>query len=90
MDRWKASTGPWKPFCPKCMVAENQRDWDCHIPKALFAYRTTFHESSGYSAFRVNFGCSPLLSNDIAVGGIADGTSVCGDLDVEQISPQDI
>eukprot|EP00731_Ephydatia_muelleri_P010420 Em0005g1006a len=37
------------------VVAENQRDWDCHIPKALFAYRTAFHESSGYSPFRVNF-----------------------------------
>lgn len=50
------------------VVAENQRDWDCHIPKALFAYRTAFHESSGYSPFRVNFGCSPLLPIDIAVG----------------------
>ena len=26
------------------VVAENQRDWDCHIPKALFAYRTAFHD----------------------------------------------
>lgn len=50
------------------VVAENQRDWDCHIPKALFAYRTAFHESSGYSPFRVNFGRSPLLPIDIAVG----------------------
>ncbi|KAL5516223.1 hypothetical protein EMCRGX_G001504 [Ephydatia muelleri] len=50
------------------VVAENQRDWDCHIPKALFAYRTAFHESSGYSPFRVNFGRSPILPIDIAVG----------------------
>ena len=50
------------------VVAENQRDWDCHIPKSLFAYRTAFHESSGYSPFRVNFGRSPILPIDIAVG----------------------
>eukprot|EP00731_Ephydatia_muelleri_P031115 Em0022g629a len=50
------------------VVAENQRDWDCHIPKALFAYRTAFHESSVYSPFRVNFGRSPILLIDIAVG----------------------
>eukprot|EP00731_Ephydatia_muelleri_P019398 Em0012g223a len=50
------------------VVAENQRDWDFHIPKALFAYRTAFHESNGYSPFRVNFGRSPILPIDIAVG----------------------
>ena len=50
------------------VVAENQRHWDFHIPKALFAYRTAFHESSGYSPFRVNFGRSPILPIDIAVG----------------------
>ena len=54
------------------VVAENQRDWDCHIPKALFAYRTAFHESSGYSPFRVNFGRSPILPIDIAVGQLND------------------
>ena len=49
------------------VVAENQRDWDCHIPKVLFAYRMAFHESSGYSPFRVNFGHSSLLPIDIEV-----------------------
>ena len=39
------------------VVSENQKDWDSHIPKALFAYRTAFHESSGDSLFLVNFGC---------------------------------
>ena len=50
------------------LVSENQKDWDCHIPKALFAYRTAFHEASGHSPFHVNFGRSPLLPIDIAVG----------------------
>ena len=43
------------------VVKENQRDWDLHILKALFAYRTVLHESTGYSPYRVNFGRSPKL-----------------------------
>ena len=50
------------------VLADNQNDWVIHIPKALFAYRTALHESSGYSPFRVNFGRSPILPIDIVVG----------------------
>lgn len=50
------------------MVRENQRDWDVHIPKALFAYRTALHESSGYSPYRINFGRSPNLPVDVMLG----------------------
>jgi hypothetical protein len=28
------------------VVADNQRDWDLHVPYALTAYRATIHESS--------------------------------------------
>ena len=38
------------------LVKENQKDWDLHIPKVLFGYRTVLHESTGYSPYRVNFG----------------------------------
>ena len=38
------------------LVKENQKDWDLHIPKVLFAYRTAVHESMGYSPYQVNFG----------------------------------
>ena len=50
------------------VIADNQKDWDIHIPKALFAYRTALHESSGYSPFRINFGRSPILPINIVVG----------------------
>ena len=33
------------------MVRENQRDWDKHLPKALMAYRTALHESTGFTLF---------------------------------------
>ena len=51
------------------LVSENQKDWDRHLQNALFAYRVAFHETSGYSPFRVNFGRSPILPVDnIAIG----------------------
>ena len=50
------------------VVNENQKDWDIHLPKALFAYRTTIHDSTGYSPFHVNFGRSPSLPIDIMLG----------------------
>ena len=33
------------------LVKENQKDWDQYIPKALLAYRTALHESTGYSPY---------------------------------------
>ena len=50
------------------MVNENQNDWDVHLPKALFVYRTAIYDSTGYSPFHVNFGRSPTLPIDIMLG----------------------
>ena len=66
------------------VVADNQKDWDIHIPKALFAYRTALHESSGYSPFRVNFGRSPILPIDIVVGRPPRPEGSTGDANVPQ------
>ena len=58
------------------MVRENQKDWDLHIPKALFAYRTSLHESTGYSPFRINFGRSPSLPVDVMLGRVPPSDEV--------------
>ena len=50
------------------MVKENQRDWDQHLPRALFAYRTAVHDSTTYSPFHVNFRRSPMLPVDVMLG----------------------
>ena len=47
------------------LVNKNQKEWDLHILKVLFAYRTALHESTGYSPFRVTFGRSPVLPVDL-------------------------
>ena len=50
------------------MVKENQRDWDSKLPKALFAYRTSIHESTGFTPYHMNFGCTPILPIDVLLG----------------------
>ena len=49
-------------------ISDNQKDWDQHIPKLMFAYRTTIHESTGYTPFHVTFGRSPILPVDMMIG----------------------
>ena len=66
------------------VVADNQNDWVIHIPKALFAYRTALHESSGYSPFRVNVGRSPILPFDIVVGYTPRPEGSTGEANVPQ------
>ena len=46
-------------------VADNQHDWDCQLPKALFAYRTAIHETTHFSPFHLIFGRSPKLPVDL-------------------------
>ena len=50
------------------MVGDHHSDWDKHLQKALFAYRTSLHESTGYSPYFVNFGSSPVLPVDVMLG----------------------
>ena len=50
------------------VVSDHQRDWDEHLQKVLFAYRTAIHDSTGYSPFLVTFGRSPNLPVDIILG----------------------
>ena len=45
------------------MTQDNQKNWDCHLPKALFAYRSSIHETTGCIPYHVNFShllCLPI------------------------------
>ena len=50
------------------MVQANQRNWDVQLPKALFAYRCSIHESTGFTPYHLNFGRSPRLPIDVLLG----------------------
>ena len=56
------------------VVNENQKDWDAHLPKALFAYRTSLHESTGFSPFFVNYGRSATLPIDVMLGRMSSSS----------------
>ena len=53
------------------VVKESQRDWDYHLQKALLAYRTAVHETTGFSPYHLNFGHSPALPIDIILGNLS-------------------
>lgn len=50
------------------VVADNQSDWDTHLPRVLFAYRTAIHEATRFSPFRIVYGRSPVLPVDVIIG----------------------
>ena len=52
------------------MVGEHHRDWDKYLQKALFAYRTSLHDTTGYSPYLANFGRSPALPVDVMLGRV--------------------
>ena len=41
------------------VVQINQRDWDVHLPKVLFAYCTAVHKATLFTPYHLVFGCSP-------------------------------
>ena len=50
------------------VVQSNQRDWDTHLPKVLFAYHTAIHESTQFTPYHLPFGRSPMLPVDVMLG----------------------
>ena len=50
-------------------VSENQRDWDTVVPKVVFAYNTSKHETTGVTPFELFHGRSARLPLDVTCGG---------------------
>ena len=51
-------------------MADNQNDWDSQLPKASFAFRTTIHATTHFSAFHLTFDHSPKLPVDLMMAHI--------------------
>ena len=64
------------------VTQQNQKDWDVHLPHVLFAYRTSIHESTGFSPYYINFGRSPTLPVDVMLGRVSSQD------EVDQTMPQ--
>ncbi|KAF0705252.1 hypothetical protein AaE_014611 [Aphanomyces astaci] len=50
----------------KIYVNDQQTDWDTYLPRLLFAYRTSHHETLGDSPYFCLFGRDPTLPLDLA------------------------
>ena len=51
-------------------VTECQQEWDLYLPKVLFAYRSSLHETTGFTPYHLNFGRSPQLPIDLMLGRV--------------------
>ena len=51
-------------------VTKQQQDWDSFLPKVLFTYQTSLHETNGFMPYRSNFGRTPQLPIDVILGCI--------------------
>ena len=51
-------------------VTEYHQDWDLYLPKVLFAYRSSLHETTGFTPYHLNFGRSPQLPVDLMLGRV--------------------
>ena len=50
------------------VVADNQKDWDVHLPFLLCAYRSARHESTGFSPNMLIFGRELIAPIDLVCG----------------------
>ncbi|KAE9190402.1 hypothetical protein PF004_g21913 [Phytophthora fragariae] len=50
----------------RMVVSEAQSDWDLYLPRVLFAYRTSYHDSLGDTLFFSLYGRDPVLLLDLA------------------------
>ena len=50
------------------VIADDQQNWDLYLPKVLLVYRTSIHEITGFTPYRLVFGQSPQLPIDVIAG----------------------
>ena len=48
-------------------VSSNQRDWDVHLPAAVFAYNASISATTGDSPFFLTYGREPVLLSDVSM-----------------------
>ena len=57
------------------MIADDQHNWDLYLPKALLAYRTSIHDVTGFTPYRLVLGQSPQLPIDVMTGHVDSNKS---------------
>ena len=61
----------------KAFVNENRNDWDDHLPYLCMAYRSTVHDSTGYSPNKLMLGREIEMPVDVMFGKPESSTHPC-------------
>eukprot|EP00253_Pinus_taeda_P007728 PITA_07728 len=67
-------------------IASHRRDWAARLPEALWAYRTTWRSTTGYSPYQLVFGKQPIFPIEFEIQTIRTAQEVSLDLSEAQIN----
>ena len=67
-------------------VASHKRDWAARLPEALWAYRTTWRSTTGYSPYQLVFGKQPIFPIEFEIQTLRTAQEVGLDLSEAQIN----
>ncbi|MFS7946886.1 putative nucleotidyltransferase, Ribonuclease H [Helianthus anomalus] len=69
----------------RCLVGNNQKQWDLVLPQAEFAYNRSSHRSTGMSPFLIVYGRNPFTPLDLAPLPAIEHYSADGEARANQI-----
>ena len=64
----------------------HRRDWAARLPEALWAYRTTWRSTTGYSPYQLVFGKQPIFPIEFEIQTLRTAQEVGLDLSEAQIN----
>eukprot|EP00253_Pinus_taeda_P006581 PITA_06581 len=67
-------------------IAAHRRDWAARLPEALWAYRTTWRSTTGYSPYQLVFGKQPIFPIEFEIQTLRTAQEVGLDLSEAQIN----
>eukprot|EP00253_Pinus_taeda_P014993 PITA_14993 len=67
-------------------IASHRRDWAARLPEALWAYRTTWRSTTGYSPYQLVFGKQPIFPIEFEIQTLRNAQEVGLDLSEAQIN----
>ena len=67
-------------------ITSHRRDWAARLPKALWAYRTTWRSTTGYSPYQLVFGKQPIFPIEFEIQTLRTTQEVGLDLTEAQIN----
>jgi hypothetical protein len=67
-------------------VKENKKNWSHRLPKALWAYRTTWRNTTGFSPYELIYGKSVVFPVEFEINTLRTALAVNLDLNDAQIA----